>query len=431
MRRPEPIEGLYVVLSGHFSIRVDRGAGPRKVMEWRGGDVSGVLPYSRLLTPPGDIVAEEQTEVVIVHRDDFPELTRECYELTAILVHVMLDRARHFTSTDLHDEKMLSLGKFAAGLAHELNNPASAVVRSAKELADRLEEVETASRVLGAVRLSDPELAAVHNTRELCLAADVKSVRSPIEEADREDAIADWLIRHGRDATAAEQLSQSAVTFEGLDRLAKLLDGKTLDISLRWIAAGCVTRKLASEIETAASRIHGLVAAVKGFTHMDQASVSKPVDISQGLSDTLAVLRAKARSKSVSVRLEISADLPRIEGFGGELNQVWVNLIDNALEAVPELGHVEITATRQDPSVVVSVVDDGPGIPAEIQERIFDPFFTTKAVGQGIGLGLDIARRLVCRHDDELDVYSKPGRTEFRVTLPTSQGAAKIRHDDK
>ena len=185
--------------------------------------------------------------------------------------------------------------------------------------------------------------------------------------------------------------------------------------------AGCSTHQLASQIETAATRIHNLVTAVKGFTYMDQATMPKPVDIGQGLSDTLAVLNAKARGKSVKVTLDVEAGLPRIPGFGGELNQVWANLVDNALDAAQ--GHVAVTARRLGPSVVVSVVDDGPGLPREIRDRIFDPFFTTKPVGQGTGLGLDIARRLVSRHLGEIEVESRPGHTEFRVALPTDAGS--------
>jgi signal transduction histidine kinase len=187
-------------------------------------------------------------------------------------------------------------------------------------------------------------------------------------------------------------------------------------VALEWLVADCATYQLTSEVETAATRIHNLVAAVKGFTYMDQATMPKPVDVAQGLSDTLAVLNAKARGKNVGVSLEVEADLPRIQGFGGELNQVWANLIDNALDAAGQ--RVTVAAGRQGQSVVVRVVDDGPGLPAEIRERIFDPFFTTKPVGQGTGLGLDIARRIVVKHQGQIEVDSRPGHTQFSVTLP-------------
>lgn len=417
-----PVLGLYIVLSGHLSIHIDRGAGPHKVMEWREGDVTGLLPYSRLVAPPGDVKAEVPTEVLWIPREELPALVRDCYDLTSIFVHVMIDRARHFTSSDLLEEKMFSLGKLAAGLAHELNNPASAVARSAKELALRLAEVERASRALGAARLSEAEQAAVDKARELCVAAaGAKFGRSPVEQADREDAIADWLARHRADAIAAEALADSAVTLEALDQLAQALEGEALAVALQWLVAGCATHQLASEVEAAASKIHNLVAAVKGFTYMDQATMPKPVDIGQGLADTLAVLNAKARSKSVGVRLEVEPDLPRIQGFGGELNQVWANLIDNALDVARS--HVTVAASHRGHSLVVRVVDDGPGLAPEIRKRIFDPFFTTKPVGQGTGLGLDIARRLVLRHHGDIEVDSRPGQTQFSVTLPLDEGS--------
>jgi signal transduction histidine kinase len=414
--RGKPVQGLYIMLSGHMTIFVDRGAGPQKVMEWRGGDVGGYLPYSRLVAAPGDVKIEVPTEIFMIPREEVPALIRDCYELTSIFVHVMLDRARVFTTSGLHEEKMSSLGKLAAGLAHELNNPASAVARSAHGLKERLSEVETASRALGAARLSEAQQAAVDRARGLCLAATGATLaRSPIEQADREDSIADWLTRHHVDAPA-EALAQSAVTLDALDRLAEALDGERLRLALAWIVAGCATTQLASEIETAASRIHNLVAAVKGFTYMDQATMPKPVDVGQGLADTLAVLNAKARGKKVGVSLEVEADLPRIQAFGGELNQVWANLVDNALDAAS--GRVAVSAGRKGRSVVVCVVDDGPGLPPEIRERIFDPFFTTKPVGQGTGLGLDIARKIVAKHQGQIEVESRPGHTQFSVTLP-------------
>ena len=171
-------------------------------------------------------------------------------------------------------------------------------------------------------------------------------------------------------------------------------------------------------------RISALVTAVKGFTHMDQAAVAEPVDLASSLSNTVAVLNAKARAKSVAVAIRLDASLPRVQGFVGELNQIWANLIDNALDAVPESGRVEVTASGDERRVVVRVIDNGAGVAPEIRERIFDPFFTTKGVGKGTGLGLDIVRRLVVHNEGEISVESRPGRTEFRVSLPIADLAA-------
>src|SRR5215469_12723821 len=419
-----PVTGLFILLSGRIAIFVDRGAGLNKIMEWREGDVGGMLPYSRLVGPPGDSVAQEPSEILAVARELMPDIIHECHEVTSILVRIMVDRARAFTSSGLHDEKMVSLGKLSAGLAHELNNPASAIERCAALLEDRLEEAEEATRALSATRLSDAQLAAVDAVRTSCLSKRVQGVRSPIEQAEREEALADWLADHGCNVDAAEALAETPITLVSLDSIAHSVEGPALSAVLSWAAAGCSVRNLASEIQEAALRISGLVVAIKGFTHMDQAMVAEPLDLAASLSNTIAVLKSKARAKSVAVEIMVDQNLPRVRGFIGELNQVWANLIDNALDAVPESGRIEITANRERQGVVVRVIDNGSGIPAEVRERIFEPFFTTKPVGQGTGLGLDIVRRLVRHNDGEISVESQPGHTEFRVVLPLAGSEA-------
>ena len=416
-----PMEGFHVIFSGHLSISVDRGEGRHKVHEWRGGDVAGHLPYSRMIGPPGDVVAEEPSEILTVPRQHLPELTRQCPEITAVLVHVMIDRARVFTSDGLHDEKMKSLGKLAAGLAHELNNPASAVVRSAKSLSDGLAAAEAASRALGAMQLTPEQREAVDAVRDACLAARPTGALSPLEEADRVDEICGWLETRGADTAIAEPLAETAVTLPALDRLAGSLRGEVLDAALRWVANGCAARSLAKGIETAASRIFELVEAVKGFTNMDRETVAKAVDVGTGLRETLTMLKAKVKAKSATVDISFAPGLPPVMAHGGELNQVWVNLIDNAIDAVAAGGRVEVSAGVEGPNIVVAIADDGPGIPDAIRQRIFEPFFTTKPVGAGTGLGLDIVRRLVSRHDGQIEVESRPGRTVFTVRLPTEQ----------
>jgi signal transduction histidine kinase len=425
VHKGDPMRFMFVLLSGHASIRVDRGAGPRKVLEWRGGDISGVLPYSRMLYSPGETSLEEATELLSVERVHFPEMIRHCPTVTDSAVHIMLDRARAFNSSDLHDEKMLSLGKLSAGLAHELNNPASAASRSARQLADALKEADTASRALGAANLSAEQRAILDQARETCLAVPLTAVLTPLERSDREEEFVNWLDDHGADPAAAGSLADTSAGLDLLDTLAAALDGPALNAAVRWIAAGCTVRSLAREIEQASTRIYELVAAIKRFTYMDHQSVAEATDLSQGLTDTLSVMLAKARSKSVRVETHIEPHLPKVRAFGGELNQVWTNLIDNAIDAAPTAGKVTVTARRELDRVVVSVVDNGGGIPEKIRSRIFDPFYTTKPVGQGTGLGLDIAQRLVRRHEGEIAVDSQPGRTEFRVSFPVaSDGVA-------
>ncbi len=416
--RGAQVDGMYVLLTGHVTLCVDRGSGPQKMIEWRGGDVSGILPYSRLTTPPGDAVAQEVTEILSLDRDELRALTHDCHELTSLLVRTMIDRARLFTSSELLNEKMISLGKLSAGLAHELNNPASAIERNAAQLERHLETADAATLALGAANLNEAQLEAVRAIRSACMAKQTEGVLSPLEQAEREDAIADWLCARKLDASMAYALADTNVTFEALDALAAVVSGPALNAVLRWAASGCGLRSLAAGIQDAAMHVSGLVAAVKGFTHMDRAMVADAVNVGEGLRDTVTVLRAKAREKQVAVAMKVDDALPKVRGFAGELNQIWGNLIENALDAAPQGGHVEVTARREGELVVVRVIDDGPGIGAAIRERIFDPFFTTKPQGQGMGLGLDIARRLVLHNDGTIEFDSGPGRTEFRVALP-------------
>ena len=417
-----PVNAMYIVLAGRMALFVDRGAGLTKVIEWLAGDVSGLLPYSRLVAPPGNSQALEPTEILSIPREHLREMTRDCFEVTSILVHSMIDRSRLFTSSDLQNEKMISLGKLSAGLAHELNNPASAIQRCAAMLEQRLDDSESAARALAAVPLTQAQVEVIDAVRAACMAAGNypanHPARSPLEQSDREEAIADWLAGRRLDTVNAALLADTEVSFDSLNVLAASVEPPALNAVLRWSAAGCSIRSLSSMIQDSATHISNLLAAVKGFTHMDQANVADAVDLRAGLSNTVEVLRAKAHEKSASVTLDLAADLPKVRGYAAELNQVWGNLVDNALDAVAEAGKVEVLATRDQQSVIVRIIDNGPGVPASIRDRVFDPFFTTKPQGQAIGLGLDIARRLVRHNDGSIDVDSVPGRTEFTVRLP-------------
>jgi signal transduction histidine kinase len=407
---------FYVVLSGHITIL--NGTGPQKLFDWREGDVTGVLPYSRVGDSPGDVIANEPTALFVVSGDTMRTMMRECEALTAILVHSMLDRTRGFTSNYLLDERLRSLGRWSAGLAHELNNPASAIERTAALLEPRIEESARATRAIGMAHLTEAQLAVLDDVRESCLSTRLRGVRSPLAQAEREEALGDWLTKGGLDPAIADALAETAVTIGALDRLASAIQGPALNDALRWVAATCSARRLASEIQEAASRISVLVVAMKGFTHMDQAAVPEPVDVPKGIDETVTVLRSKARHKSATINVDVEAGLPKALGFVGEINQIWANLIDNALDALPDSGRVDVRATHERQQVVVRVIDNGTGISDENLGRIFDPFFTTKGVGQGTGLGLDIVQRLVRNNNGDISVESRPGRTEFRVGLP-------------
>jgi signal transduction histidine kinase len=417
-RKGVAVEHLYIILKGHMTHFTDRGGAQRKVMEWREGDVTGRLPYSRMILSPGNTVVQEPAEVLCIPQAAVATMPVEVPQVTATLVHVMVDRAREFKISDLQTEKMASLGKVAAGLAHELNNPASAAAGSARLLAEALADSEEASRALGAAGLNEDELVVLERAGAVCGEGRTTSVLSPLERSDREETIADWLAKHGADETLAESLVDTDVSLQSLDALAAELPASKLKTALRWLAAGCAVRSLARDVERASSRVHKLVSAVKRFTYMDQAVAPEAVDIRGNIGDTLVVLGSKARGKSASVSIDIPEDLPRIRGVGGELNLIWSNLIDNALDAVGQGGHVSVTAHSEGQQVIVQVIDDGPGIPAELKNKIFELFYTTKPVGEGTGLGLETVQRLVDRNNGVIEVDSEPGRTEFRVTLP-------------
>lgn len=416
----QPVSELYIVFSGRVVVRVDRGAGVHIAHEFGAGEMSGHLPFSRMTLAPGDVTVEDATELLWVPDSDLAELVRDCPQTTAKMVHAMIDRARQFKVSDLHDEKLISLGKLAAGLAHELNNPASAVVRSAKLLRESLAGAEAASTAIGAARMSDGQWAAIGKVREHCT-DDVGAPRTAMERADREDAISEWLADHHANDACAHPLSETGVTIDELDGLANAIPAEALDAALCWIAAGCTVRTLSLEIQTAATRIYDLVNSVKGFTFMDHAPTPEPVDIRGGINDTFTMLAGKVRTKNVVVAVEFADGLPRALAVGGELNQVWMNLIDNALDAVAANGKVSVVACGERGRCVVDVIDDGAGIPQGIVDNIFDPFFTTKDVGKGTGLGLDIVRRILRRHDGEIDVESRLGHTRFRVSLPVAR----------
>jgi len=413
------IDEMWIVLAGRMAVHARKEGGSwRKFSDSVPGHVLGAMPFSRMRTAPARLVAEDDTILFALSRSHFPDLVRECPELTSALVHHMLDRARDYRTAQMHDERMQSLGRLAAGLAHELNNPASGAASHARALASLLDDVQTASRALARARLTDEQLEEVDAFRRMCM--DVERPRSPLEAADREEEFSEWLLRLGIDPLPASALATANVSLAALDHLAGALPAETLGVAIRWAASDTAVRQAAAHIMAATGRVHALVSAVKGFTFMDRDGAPEDVDIARGLADTVAMLESKSRAKSVRVRIETAENLPTIYGFGSELNQVWEKLIDNAIDAARVEGNVTVTATRRGDFVVVRVMDDGPGIPEEHRARIFDPFFTTKPIGHGTGLGLDIARRFAHLNDGDLDFSSQPGHTVFRVRLPAA-----------
>ncbi|MGD2067717.1 MAG: cyclic nucleotide-binding domain-containing protein [Gemmatimonadota bacterium] len=334
-RKGEPIDRMFIVLSGHIAVHRDWGTGPRRVMDWYPGDITGTLPYSRASVSTVDIRLDEETETLVLHKECIPEMIQRCTAFTTHVVHLMLDRARSFKASNLQEERAVSLGKLAAGLAHELNNPASANVRAARLLVAGLPEADEAVRGLGRASLTDDHVDAIERLREACLDGPAHPPRSPMEQSDHEDRIAEWLERRGSDPALAASLADTALGIDALDEAATRVPPEALDAALRWTAARCAIHSLASDVGDAATRIYELVDAVKRFTHMDNLSASEIVDVEESLRDTLTVMSSRIRSKDAQVRLDIEEDLPRVRAAGGDLNQVWLNLVDNALDARP------------------------------------------------------------------------------------------------
>jgi signal transduction histidine kinase len=419
----EEMVGLLLLISGRFSVRLDQGGVSREVREVTAGHITGYAPYSRLGTTRAYVVADGPVEFLLVRREHMKEMTRACYEFTAACVHEMLDRTREYKADDKHQEKMAALGRLSAGLAHELNNPASAVARAAGELANLLPDAVAAAQALGAAGLTGEARLALHSL-EAATRGKQDEPRSPVDRADREDRVMAWLEGHGADADLAYPLVEHGLTVPDLDVAALKLRDEQLGVVLRYVAVAAAARGLTSDISSAAARIHALVAAVKKHTHMDRGPAKEPIRLPDHLRDTVTLMSAKAALKGVALDLSLEDALPPVDGFVADLNQVWMHLVDNAIDAAPESGRISIDARRERDVVVVRVVDDGPGIPAAEQERVFEPFFTTKHVGEGRGLGLDIVRTVVLSHMGAVELTSTPGRTEFRVTLPAADTSA-------
>ena len=411
--------GLFLLISGRFSVRVDQGGTTREVREVTPGRVTGHLPYSRMTTPRGYVVADGPVEFLFIRLEDIPEMTRECYEFTAICVHEMLDRVRVFKSDDKRQEKLAALGRLSAGLAHELNNPASAVARAASVLDAARADVVAAARELGAAGPASAGLRALEALE--AAGRDTADPPSPMELAGLEDAIIEWLDARGLDTGLAYPLAERGLTADDLAAAEPAFEAAQLAPVLRYLAADGAARSLIADISVATERIHSLVAAVKKHTHMDRGDAMEPVRVQEHLADIVTLMRSKASLKDATLELTAEPDLPAVTASVADLNQVWMHLIDNAIDAVAPAGRVAIDARRDDDRVVVCVTDDGPGIPEELRERVFEPFFTTKDVGEGRGLGLDVVRTVVRSHRGTVDLASVPGRTELRVSLPTPE----------
>ncbi len=416
---------MIAVLDGELRMRREQGPPDDRVVVRARGTLTGMLPHSRLKTSPVTARALIRSRVAGFSTDLFPEMLRRVPELQARLASVMVDRSREFTRHDDQREKLMSLGKLSAGLAHELNNPAAAIQRQGDELARRVRTLSDVARALlerAAAPASFAPIAALAGSSREPPAADV----DPIARSEEEEALTSWLEARGlADAwLAAETLVSAGVSERQLDEATDALPDALIPSALRWLEADLASRRLLDDVADATRRITELIASVKAYSNMDRAPTKTEIDVHEGIRSTLAMLAHRLRSGGVSVRTALDPALPPVRANPGELNQVWTNLIDNAVDAAGPGGEIEIRTSHTGSDVVVEVIDDGPGMAPEVQRRIFEPFFTTKEVGEGTGLGLDIVSRIVRDHDGEVHVESVAGRTRFEVRLPAANPEA-------
>src|SRR5215472_1093158 len=421
-KQGDPPNAMFVLLEGDFEWRGDFN-GEIVVFPGKIGDITGVLPFSRMkqFTVTGRAVSKGR--IVRFPSSLFPELIQKMPELVKRLVGVMTDRVREATRLEQQRDRLVSLGKLSAGLAHELNNPATAAKRATSQLRETLHRIKEASLELGRRDLTPTQKAEIEKLETSFTRNDGPPLDT-LAMSDLEDQIDSLLRSHGQNDLwqLAAELARRGVKPEALESLFGNLDSGTARAALVRIAASVEIANLLNEIESSTSRFSDLVGAIKQYTYMDQSPVQN-VDVVKSLETTLTILNHKLK-RGVTVHREYQPVPFLVNSFGSELNQVWTNVIDNAIDAMNGQGELRVRTFRDDGCVVVEIGDSGPGISPEVQSHIFEPFFTTKGVGEGTGLGLDTVQRIVKKHRGNIQVQSKPGDTRFQVRLPLSNVAA-------
>jgi len=421
IREGDEADGLFVVLDGQFDVTQRMGEDEIPTGGAQAGEVVGEMALLEGGKRTATVRAVTSARTLRISRDAFQEMIATEPTAAAALVRKMAGHLRATQSMLQQREKLASLGTLAAGLAHELNNPAAAVRRSASLLQEAFIELGHAAQALADVELDARGRAAVavlREQREAIVAA--PAALDPLEQSDLAAQLEEYLDERGvEDAWRfASPLAVNGWSPDRLNEIALDVGDGVLPVVARWLAAVAAIQSLLAEILAASERIGELVTAVKSYTFMDQAPV-QDVDIAAGLENTLLIMRHKLKA-GVTVVREFDPDLPRIEAFGSELNQVWTNIIDNAIDAMQGEGVLTLrTSPTSDGCILVEICNDGPVIPESVQRKMFEPFFTTKEPGKGTGLGLHIVYSIVVgHHHGRLSVTSVPGETCFHVTLP-------------
>jgi signal transduction histidine kinase len=419
VRQGDPPAWMFVFLEGAYQWRGEFG-GDTVVMPANAGEISGVFPFSRMkkFTVGGRALSDGR--LLRFPASLFPELVQKMPELTTSLVALMSERVREGTRIEQQHDRLVSLGKLAGGLAHELNNPAAAAMRATRQLEGLLAKLRNTSFELGRGSIGDTQQAEIGRIEAGFTQTNV-SPPDPVSLSDLEDRLTTVLHPHAQQDTGelSATLAGCNMQPEALASLLAKLDAATAQAAVARIAASAESAVLLNVIRNSTSRISELVQTIREYTYLDQARL-QDVDIVKSLETTLTILNHEL-SDGISVRREYQPVPLLVDSFGSELNQVWTNLIQNAVDAMAGKGELRVRTFRQDHFVVVEIGDNGPGIAPEVQSHIFEPFFTTKGVGEGTGLGLDTAQRIVRKHRGDIHVSSVPGDTRFQVWLPLAE----------
>lgn len=420
LQEGDPGDSLFVVLDGELEVTKRHGGRDVLLAVYKAGQFFGEMALLKQAPRSASVRTLRESRLLLISQAAFQTLLSCSPSAPLKILRTVTSRLRSTESMLIQNEKMAALGTLAAGLAHELNNPAAAIRRSAAQLGDMLAERERLAAELITL-VNDPHqsetLGALH--QETINRAATPPLYDALTLSEQEDRLQEWLEDHSveRAWELAPVLVSSGWQQSELETLAGQFSSDQLPVVVRSLAASASVYALLDEVGKSAEAMSEIVKAVKTYSYLDQAPI-QDVDLRESLENTLVLLRPKIKA-GVSIERDYDDAVPRIEAYGSELNQVWTNIIDNAIDAMQSQGELALHTRASNGEVVVEIVDNGPGIPPELQPRIFDPFFTTKAPGVGTGLGLHIAYNIVVhKHHGQIEVSSRPGETRFRVVLP-------------
>lgn len=410
-------DAAYVVIAGEFEIQQQSGQSVIRIDVRNPGDVVGEMALISRAPRNATVIAKSDGITLRIPSQTFQELLSSSPTAAMAVLHWVISRLRQNESLLRQQEKMAALGTLSAGLAHELNNPAAAAQRSAAELNKTLVKLQVLTHQIESAAFKEDQTDWLNVFMKESSRRFSNPVRlEALERIELVEQLQAWLEANG--VESAWEFAPAMVRFGwNVEELEKLRGSVLFNASIQWLGMGCLTVGLLSEVQHAAERISQIVHAMRSYTYLDQAPLLE-VDIHEGLESTLVIMQHKLK-QGISIRRDYSSSLPRIEAYASELNQVWTNIIDNAIDAMNGKGEITLKTHAADDQVIVEITDNGPGIPEQIGSRIFEPFFTTKAPGQGTGLGLYISHDIIAnRHHGQLLVESKPGETTFKVILP-------------